>query len=159
MGFDAHRFNETPPVTLAGVVVDQTRGIEATSDGDVVTHAVIDAICGAAVLGDIGEHFPPGDPQWRDADSVEMLTETTRLAANRGWEPSHVDVTVIADALGIAPHREVMRQTLASTLALDLEAVSIKATTTDGLLTATTEGVMVTAVATLTSRENHPSVP
>ena len=152
-GYDVHRFDDSPPLILGGVVVDDQRGMAATSDGDLVAHAVIDAILGAAGLGDNGEHFPSDDPQSRDADSMEMLARTAMLAHEAGWYVAGCDVTVVAETVRIAPHREAIRVNLADRLGvMEPESVSVKATTTDGLgFTGRDEGLSVTAVAVLRS--------
>jgi|SRR5690606_11778473 len=152
-GYDVHRFDDSPPLILGGVVVDDQRGVAATSDGDLVAHAVIDAILGAAGLGDIGEHFPSDDPQSEDADSMEMLARTAMLAYEAGWYVAGCDVTVVAETVRIAPHREAIRVNLADRLGvMEPESVSVKATTTDGLgFAGRDEGLSVTAVAVLRS--------
>jgi 2-C-methyl-D-erythritol 2,4-cyclodiphosphate synthase len=149
IGFDAHRFGANPPIKLAGVVVDSERGVEATSDGDVVAHAIADAILGACGLGDLGEHFPSDDPQSLDADSMILLRTVSRLARAWRWWINSVDVTVIAEDVRIAPHREAMTQAL-STL-LECGAISIKATTTDQMgAIGRGEGLAALAVVTVT---------
>jgi 2-C-methyl-D-erythritol 2,4-cyclodiphosphate synthase len=152
-GYDAHRFAGPGPLILAGVTVDEGRGVSATSDGDVVAHAVVDAILGAAGLGDIGEHFPSDDPRWRDADSMQMVRRAAMAAHEAGWYVAGCDVTVVVENVRIAPHRISMRQALADRLAVtEPDSVSVKATTTDGLgFTGRDEGIAVTAVAVLRS--------
>lgn len=147
-GFDAHRFDDEPPLILAGVVVDESRGVAAHSDGDLVAHAVIDALLGAAALGDIGDHFPADDDRWVDADSLQMLATVVGMVETAGWTPVHTDVTVICEDVRIAPHRKEMRRRLADILGLGDEAVSVKATTTDGMMTPGV-GLSVVAVATV----------
>lgn len=132
-GLDAHRFGGPPPLRLAGVVVDSGRGLVATSDGDVVAHATIDAILGAAAMGDIGALHPSSDPRWTDADSMEMLRSVARLAAAGGWAVFNLDITVVAETARVSPHRSEMRTRLAEALGVQREQVSVKATTTDGL--------------------------
>ncbi|MGH3650809.1 MAG: 2-C-methyl-D-erythritol 2,4-cyclodiphosphate synthase [Acidimicrobiia bacterium] len=132
-GFDAHRLDGEPPLKLGGVVVSESVGVSATSDGDVLAHAVTDALLGACVLGDIGEHFPSDDPESRGADSMALLEQTAALAAAAGWGPTHLDVTVVAESIRVGPHRRAIAQSLAEVLGLGTEAVSVKATTTDGL--------------------------
>ena len=145
-GFDAHRFGGSPPLRLAGVVVDSGRGLAATSDGDVVAHAVIDAILGAAGKGDIGGHFPSSDPRWQDADSMEMLRSVVHSVATGGLVPSNLDLTIVAETVRVSPRRAEMRDRLAAALQLDRERVSVKATTTDGMgFTGRDEGVAVWA--------------
>ncbi len=149
-GFDAHRFGGSGPIVLAGVVVDQTRGIEATSDGDVVAHAVADALLGALALGDIGMHFPSSDPEMDDADSMDLLSKVVRIIEDRGSLIGNVDVTVVAQSVRIGPHRDEMRDRLAATLRIDRSSVSVKATTTDGMGSiGRDEGIAVAAVVTV----------
>ena len=131
-GVDAHRFGGPGPLKLGGVVVSD-RGLAGTSDADVLTHAVVDAILGAVALGDIGAHFPSGDPQWAGQDSMYFLEVALSEAADAGYVPSQLDATVIAETVRVAPHRTDIRASLAAAMALDLSAVSVKATTTDGL--------------------------
>jgi 2-C-methyl-D-erythritol 2,4-cyclodiphosphate synthase len=152
-GYDVHRFSTTPPVVLAGVVIDETRGIAATSDGDVVAHAVVDAVLGAAGLGDIGEHFPSSDPRWEGAESMAMVRHAAMDAHAAGWYVGGCDVTVVSDTVRIAPHRKDMRLNLGSRLGvIEPDSVSVKATSTDGLgFTGRDEGIAVTAVVVLRS--------
>lgn len=147
-GFDAHRFGGQPPILLAGVAVDPTRGLEATSDGDVVAHAVIDALLGAAALGDIGSLFPSSDPKWKGADSLVLLADARDRAASAGLKVSHLDVTVVSEEVRVGPHREAMRSRLAEVMELDQGQVSVKATTTDGLGLTSRDGVAAVAVVT-----------
>lgn len=149
-GVDAHRFSSSGEVILAGVVVDDTRGVEATSDGDVVAHAVTDALLGAVALGDMGDHFPSSEPQWRGADSLVMLAAVADLVGGRGFTVSSVDVTVISEAVRVAPYRAEMRANLARCLDVDVDTVSVKATTTDGLgWLGADEGIAASAVVTV----------
>ena len=149
-GFDAHRFSPEGSVVLAGVVVDESRGVEATSDGDVVAHAVADAVLGACALGDLGEHFPSADDRWRDADSMRILERVVQMAMTAGLAPTFADVTVVAESVRITPHRAAMRVNLASCLGLLDGEVSVKATTTDGLgWLGRDEGLAAAAVVTL----------
>ena len=149
-GFDAHRFGGSGPIVLAGVVVDETRGIEATSDGDVVAHAVADALLGALALGDIGVHFPSSDPEMEGIDSMELLARVVRIVEDRAHLVGNVDVTVIAQSVRIGPHRDDMRDRLAATMRIDRSAVSVKATTTDAMGSiGRDEGIAVTAAVTL----------
>ncbi len=128
--------------------------MEATSDGDVAAHALCDALLGAAALGDLGEHFPSDDPRWQDADSMEMLRTVVALLAEAGWVPSSVDVTVVAETVRVAPHRPAMRDRIAAVLGLDVSAVSVKATTTDGLgFLGAGDAIAATAVATIRHRD------
>ena len=149
-GFDAHRFGSSGPVVLAGVVVDPTRGIDATSDGDVVAHAVADALLGALALGDIGMHFPSSDPEMHGTHSMELLARVVRIIEDRAHLVGNVDVTVVAESVRIGPHRDEMRDQLAATMRIDRSSVSIKATTTDGMGSiGRDEGIAVAAAVTL----------
>lgn len=146
-GFDAHRFGGIPPVRLAGVGVDPTRGVSATSDGDVVAHAVADALLAAAGQGDLGAHFPSDDPEWEGADSMELLRQVVAMC--KGLKVSFLDVTVIAQGVRIAPHRAAMQENLAEVLGVDSSVVSVKATTTDGMgAIGAGDGLAATAVVT-----------
>ncbi len=149
-GFDAHRFGGDPPIVLAGIVADPDRGLVATSDGDVAAHAVADALLGAAALADLGELFPSSDPRWEGADSMSLLAEVVRLTSKEGWEVAHVDLTVVAQSVRVAPHREGMRRSLADVLGVAEEVVSVKATTTDHMGSiGRDEGVAAVAVVTV----------
>jgi 2-C-methyl-D-erythritol 2,4-cyclodiphosphate synthase len=148
-GFDVHPLGGEPPLTLGGVVVSESSGVTATSDGDVLAHAVTDALMGACVLGDLGEHFPSDDPSLSDADSMFLLRQAATMATAAGWHTAHLDVTVMAQDVRIAPHREAIRAQLAEALAINEDEVSVKATTTDGLgLVGRGEGIAVVAVLT-----------
>ena len=135
-GIDVHAFGppaEAATVVLAGVRIPCEAALEGHSDADVVAHAVIDALLGAAGLGDIGERFGVDGPETRDADSMAMLAEVVTDVVRAGWSTGNVDVTVIAARPRVGPHREAMRDRLAEVLGVDRSAVSVKATTTDGL--------------------------
>ncbi|MEX1043318.1 MAG: 2-C-methyl-D-erythritol 2,4-cyclodiphosphate synthase [Acidimicrobiia bacterium] len=149
IGFDVHRFGATPPVLIGGVIVDTERGLDATSDGDVACHAVTDAVLGAANLGDMGMHFPSSDTRWHDADSIEMLRESVRMAAARSVSMVAVDVTVISQSVRIGPFRDQIRAGIAGALGVDSDRVSVKATTTDHLgALGRDEGIAAMAVVT-----------
>jgi 2-C-methyl-D-erythritol 2,4-cyclodiphosphate synthase len=151
-GFDAHPLNGDPPLILGGVEVSDSIGVIATSDGDVLAHAVADAVLGACALSDLGEHFPSTDPAWANADSLNFVSEASRMARDAGWQVSHVDATVIVEDVRIAPHRDSMRERLAGALGVGTEVVSVKATTTDGLgFIGRGEGVAAVAVVTMTA--------
>jgi 2-C-methyl-D-erythritol 2,4-cyclodiphosphate synthase len=151
-GFDAHPLNGDPPLILGGVIVSDEIGVVATSDGDVVAHAVTDAVLGAIVAGDIGEHFPSDDPRWRGAASLHFVEEAVRRAGEAGWRVSHADVTVLAEQIRVAPHREQIRTMLSAALGAESGSVSVKATTTDGLgFIGRGEGVAAVAVVTVTA--------
>jgi 2-C-methyl-D-erythritol 4-phosphate cytidylyltransferase/2-C-methyl-D-erythritol 2,4-cyclodiphosphate synthase len=149
-GFDVHRFGPGDGVRLAGVTIAHDQALIGHSDADVVLHAVTDAILGALGAGDIGEHFPPSDPKWRDADSARFLLHAVELMAARGGRISHMDVTIICERPKISPHRAAMTASLANSLGLTPDRVSIKATTTEGLgFTGRGEGIAAQATATL----------
>ncbi|OFW52765.1 MAG: 2-C-methyl-D-erythritol 2,4-cyclodiphosphate synthase [Actinobacteria bacterium RBG_16_70_17] len=132
-GTDVHRFGGPGPMKLGGVVVDESRGVEATSDGDVLAHAAADALLGAAALGDLGDLFPSGDTRWRGADSMALLAVTVGRVRVAGYRVSSIDVTVIAEKVRVSPHREAIRHRLAEVLEVEADRVSVKATSTDGL--------------------------
>lgn len=149
-GFDVHAFGPGDHVVLGGVRLPHTRGIVAHSDGDVLIHALCDAILGALALGDIGKHFPPSDPQWRGADSRRFLVHCVALAAERGWRVGNVDATVIGERPKVGPHAQAIRETLATDLGVAIDAVSVKATTTEQLgFTGREEGLAAMAVVLL----------
>ena len=149
-GFDVHAFGEGDHLMLGGVRVAHDRGIVAHSDGDVVIHALCDAMLGALALGDIGKHFPPSDPQWKDADSRAFLRHCNELLKQRGWRVGNADVTVICELPKIGPHAHAMRALLASDLDIDINDVSIKATTSEKLgFTGRGEGIAAQAVVLL----------
>lgn len=151
-GFDAHALGGDPPLKMGGVVVSDTEGLVATSDGDIVAHAVIDALMGACVLGDIGEHFPSDDPTSENTDSMFLLRQAATMALASRWRSVHVDVTVVAQTVKVAPHRDAIRSRLADALDMTPESVSVKATTTDGLgFIGKGEGMAAAAVVTVQS--------
>ncbi len=130
-GYDVHRLAESEDLWLCGVRVPHDRGLAGHSDADVALHAVVDAILGAAAAGDIGQHFPPSDPQWRGAPSSRFVTHAAGLARAAGFRVGNVDVTIICEAPKIRPHQDNMRARLAQLLGVGIEAVSVKATTTE----------------------------
>lgn len=132
-GFDVHAFKDGDHVMLGGVCVPHDRGIDAHSDGDVVLHALCDALLGALALGDIGQHFPPSDPRWKDCDSRVFLRHCAALLHERGWHVSNADITVLAEAPKVGPHRDAMRAAIASELGIEIDRISVKATTTEKL--------------------------
>ena len=134
MGFDVHAFSGEGPVILGGIAVPHSRGLAGHSDADVVLHAITDAVLGAAGLGDIGEHFPPSDAQWKGASSDLFLSHAAELVRSGGGIIDHMDCTVIAEEPKVGPYRSAMRQRIAEILELQLDQVSIKATTTEGLV-------------------------
>ena len=149
-GFDVHAFGEGDHVMLGGVRVPHTHGIVAHSDGDVVLHALCDALLGALALGDIGKHFPPSDPRWKGADSRTFVRHCDHLIRHQGWMVGNVDITVICERPKVGPHAEAMRRTIALDLGIELDAVSVKATTTEMLgFTGRSEGIAAQAVCLL----------
>ncbi|WP_376795812.1 2-C-methyl-D-erythritol 2,4-cyclodiphosphate synthase [Thermogemmatispora sp.] len=149
-GFDAHAFAPGRPLVLAGVSVPAEVGLAGHSDADVVIHALVDALLGAAALGDIGMHFPSSDPRWKDQPSALFLTYARDLLRQHGWRVVNVDATVIAQRPRLSPYVMAMRARLAELLELPLAQVSVKATTTDGLgFTGRGEGIACSAVALL----------
>jgi 2-C-methyl-D-erythritol 2,4-cyclodiphosphate synthase len=147
-GVDVHAFTAGDHVMLGGVRIPHGEGIAAHSDGDVALHALCDALLGAAALGDIGRHFPPGDEQWRDADSRQLLARVRDLLRDSGWEVANVDVTIVCESPRIGPHVLAMQQSIGGVLDVPVSAVSIKATTTEGLgLCGRGEGIAAMAVA------------
>jgi 2-C-methyl-D-erythritol 2,4-cyclodiphosphate synthase len=149
-GFDVHAFGDGDHVMLGGVRIPHARGLAAHSDGDVVLHALCDAILGALALGDIGRHFPPSDPRWRDADSRSFLRHCNALAAERGWRVGNVDATVLAERPKVGPHADAMRERIAADLGIGVDAVGVKATTTEQLgFTGREEGIAALAVCLL----------
>lgn len=149
-GFDVHAFGGDGPVMLGGVEVPHERGLAGHSDADVVLHAMTDALLGAAALGDIGEHFPPSDPQWKDASSDRFLAHAAELIRGRGGIIDHVDCTIICEAPKVGPFRATMRSKIADILAIAESQVSVKATTTEGLgFTGRSEGIAAQATASI----------
>lgn len=152
-GYDVHRFGEpavATALTIGGVSIPYERPLLAHSDGDVLVHALCDAVLGALALGDIGHHFPDSDTRYRGISSVQLLQHVMALAAERGWSLANVDMTLVAQAPRFAPHIQSMRETLAPVLEVDIGQVSVKATTTEGLgFAGRKEGVACYAVALL----------
>ena len=150
LGFDVHGFAGDGPVMMGGIAIPHDRGLAGHSDADVVLHAMTDALLGAAGLGDIGEHFPPSDSQWKGADSELFLSHAAKLIREGGGVIDHVDCTVICEQPKVGPHRAAMRANVARILDLSEHAVSIKATTTEQLgFTGRGEGIAAQAVATI----------
>ena len=149
-GFDVHVFTAGDHVMLGGVRIPHDQGLEAHSDGDVVLHALCDAILGALALGDIGVHFPPSDPQWKGADSRAFVRAVAAMITERGYRVGNVDVTVMCEAPKLKPHSLAMREVIAQDLGIAVDAVSVKATTTEQLgFTGRREGIAASAVCLL----------
>lgn len=149
-GFDVHRFGPGNRVMLGGIAIAHDKGLVGHSDADVVLHALTDALLGAVGAGDIGQHFPPGDPQWREARSEIFLKRSVQLVSEAGGRITNVDMTVICERPKIAPHRAAMVERIAAILAIEPARVSIKATTTEGLgFTGRQEGMAAQAIATV----------
>ena len=149
-GYDAHRFKEGDHIVLCGVKIPFGRGFAAHSDGDVALHALCDALLGAAALGDIGRHFPDTDARYKGIDSRKLLRHVNGLLKEKGWRVSNLDATLIAQAPKMAPHIPAMRQHIADDLEVDVEAVNVKATTTEKLgFTGRGEGIAAEAVCLL----------
>lgn len=152
-GFDVHAFESGTYVTLCGVQIPHTAKLSGHSDADAAWHALTDAILGAAALGDIGDHFPPSDARWKNADSAIFLKAAQDLARHAGFDVSSCDITVICEAPKVKPHREAMRERTANLLGLPLSFVSVKATTTEQLgFTGRKEGIAAEAIAVLVPR-------
>jgi len=149
-GFDAHALQDGVPLVLGGVRIDHPRGLSGHSDGDVLAHALTDAVLGAAGLEDIGALFPSTDPALEGTDSLELLREAWRRVREAGWELANADVVLIGEEPRLAPHRDAMRAKLAGALGVDAELVAVRATTTDKLgFTGRAEGLAAQAVALL----------
>ena len=152
-GFDVHAFGPGAYVTLGGVRIEHHRGLRAHSDGDVVIHALCDALLGALALGDMGAHFPPSDPQWRNADSRGFLRAVAAMLEERGYLPGNIDITVIGERPKVQPHAEAMRANLAADLGCEPPQISVKATTTEKLgCCGRGEGLAASAVVLLFPR-------
>jgi 2-C-methyl-D-erythritol 2,4-cyclodiphosphate synthase len=150
LGYDCHRFTEGRRLVLGGVEIEHDRGLAGHSDADVLTHAIIDALLGAAAFGDIGEHFPDTDERYRDADSLELLRTAVDLLRRHGFAVRHVDATVVLERPKLAPVRERIRTRLAEALGVTLDHVSVKATRGEGMgFVGREEGAAALAVATV----------
>jgi 2-C-methyl-D-erythritol 2,4-cyclodiphosphate synthase len=148
IGYDSHRFADERPLVLGGVEIPGARGLAGHSDADVLTHALIDALLGAAGLGDIGAHFPPDDARYKGASSLDLLSEAERVVATAGYRVVNVDSTLIAQAPRLQPHLEQMAHNIARRLGLDHAAVSVKATSPEGIGSlGAGEGIAAQAVA------------
>lgn len=149
-GFDVHAFGPGDHVIIGGVRITHDHGLVAHSDGDVLIHAMCDALLGALALGDIGRHFPPGDPRWAGADSRELLRAVIRMVHECDWRVGNMDAVVIAERPKLLPHIDAMRLRLSEDMAIDTSAVGIKATTSEKLgFTGRGEGIAAQAVVLL----------
>jgi 2-C-methyl-D-erythritol 2,4-cyclodiphosphate synthase len=148
LGVDAHAFSEGVPLVLGGVAIESPRGLAGHSDGDVIAHALIDALLGGAGLGDIGSLFPPGEPEWEGASSLDLLRRAAVQVRKAGWELVNADCVLIGEEPRIAPLREQMRERLAEAVGADAERINVRATTTDKLgFTGRGQGLAAQAVA------------
>jgi 2-C-methyl-D-erythritol 4-phosphate cytidylyltransferase / 2-C-methyl-D-erythritol 2,4-cyclodiphosphate synthase len=153
-GYDVHRLEAGPALWLCGIEIDHDKGLSGHSDADVALHALTDALLGAISAGDIGDHFPPSDPQWRGVASSRFVEHAVTLIEARGARIANIDLTIICEAPRIGPHRGAMRARIAELLRVDIDRVSVKATTTERLgFTGRSEGIAAQAVATITERE------
>jgi 2-C-methyl-D-erythritol 2,4-cyclodiphosphate synthase len=154
IGWDSHRLAADRKLILGGVTIPHERGLHGHSDADVLTHAVIDALLGAAALGDIGQHFPDSDERYRDADSMQLLRTVVAMLAERGLAVAHIDTTVVIERPRLAGHRDAIRASLAAALGVDQAHVNVKASTGEGMgFVGREEGVAALAVATLRGAE------
>ena len=150
IGFDSHRLAEGRRLVLGGVEIPHGRGLLGHSDADALAHALCDALLGAAAAGDIGQHFPDTDPQWKGADSMALLAHVTALLHRTGWRVVNTDATIIAEAPKLAPHIPAMRARLAEAMGLDTAQVSVKAKTAEGMdAVGKGEGISAWAIATI----------
>jgi len=152
-GYDVHRLEEGRPLMLGGERIPHPRGLAGHSDADVLLHALGDALLGAAGLGDLGTHFPPDDERWRDASSIDLLARIVAMLASAGWEPQQCDLTLLAEAPRIAPYRGAICARVAGILRVPASAVSLKATTCEGLgFVGREEGMAAMAVVLVSAR-------
>lgn len=153
LGWDSHRLSDDQserPLILGGVTIDSPLALDGHSDADVLTHAVIDALLGAAGLGDIGEHFPDTDARWKGADSIALLAHVVGLVAEAGWTVTAVDTTVVLERPKLSPHKPAMAARLAATLGIEVSRVNVKATTAERMdAVGRGEGAVAHAVATI----------
>jgi 2-C-methyl-D-erythritol 2,4-cyclodiphosphate synthase len=160
LGYDCHRFADGRRLVLGGVEIPHDRGLAGHSDADVLVHAIIDALLGAAAIGDIGQHFPDTDERHRDASSVELLRATVGMLGERGFAVRHVDATVVIERPQLAPVREQMRASLAQAIGLPVDHVSVKATRGEGIgFIGREEGAAALALATVERRTQSEPAP
>ena len=154
IGYDVHRFVEGRPLVMGGITIPHDRGLDGHSDADVLLHAIADAALGAAALGDIGQHFPPGEEHWKGADSRELLRLSVDLVKQAGWTLVNIDASVIAEAPKINPHSAAMRLEIRQVTGLPIDAISIKATTNERMgFVGRQEGIAAIAVVTIVPNE------
>ena len=150
MGYDVHRLAEGEELWLGGILIEHERGLAGHSDADVALHAIVDALLGAIADGDIGSHFPPSDLQWKGASSDRFLAHAARLVTDAGYAVGNIDLTIICEAPKIGPHRQAMRERIADLLGVDINAISVKATTSERLgFTGRGEGIAAQAIASV----------
>ncbi len=150
VGYDAHRLVPQRPLVLGGVSIPSSMGLAGHSDGDVLLHAIIDALLGAAALGDIGKYFPSEDPRYEGISSLEMLSKANDILRENGWRVVNVDATIVAQSPKLAPYFQAMRESIAVCLGVEPDRVSVKATTTDGLgFTGSGQGIACYSVASI----------
>ncbi|MFC1661940.1 2-C-methyl-D-erythritol 2,4-cyclodiphosphate synthase [Gemmatimonadota bacterium] len=153
-GYDSHRFDPDRPLVLGGILIPGSPGLAGHSDGDAVAHALIDALLGAAAEGNVGSHFPPGEEEWKGADSMDLLERSVEVLREAGFRPGNVDVTVICQRPKIGPVAQAMRERLGGVLGLATGAVSVKGKTNEGMgWIGAEEGLAVHAVALLVPLE------
>jgi 2-C-methyl-D-erythritol 2,4-cyclodiphosphate synthase len=157
IGYDCHQFAEGRPLVIGGVTLAHTHGLAGHSDADVLTHAIIDALLGAAALGDIGQHFPDTDERYRDADSLALLRAAAQMLAEAGFAIVHIDSTIVIEHPHISPVREEIRAVLAQALGVGLTQISVKATRGEGMgFVGRQEGAAALALATIEARAGNP---
>lgn len=150
IGYDVHRLVAGRRLVLGGVEIEHDRGLDGHSDADVALHALCDALLGAGALGDIGRHFPPGDPQFKDASSLDLLSQVVTLLGQHGYVAGNVDLTIVAERPRVSPHVQAMRDAIARHLGIDTSCVSVKATTNEGVgFVGREEGIAAWAIATI----------
>ncbi len=159
LGYDCHQLAEGRALIIGGVVIPHTHGLLGHSDADVLTHAIIDALLGAAALGDIGQHFPDTDERYRGADSISLLRTTVSMLGERGCVIEHVDATVVLEQPKLLPHRLMIHQRLAEALGVDGSRLNVKATRGEGMgFVGRLEGAAALAIATITRPDRPPNV-
>ena len=150
IGYDAHRLVEGRRLVLGGVAIPHERGLLGHSDADVAVHALMDALLGAIAAGDIGQHFPDTDPAWKGADSIRLLEAVAAILRERGWRIENTDLTILCEKPKLAPHIPEMRRRMAEAMGVAMDAVSVKATTVEGMgAIGRSEGIAAQAVATV----------